>query len=674
LGPYEILAPLGAGGMGEVYRARDTRLGREVALKILPAEVANDPSRRQRFEQEARAVAALNHPNIVAVFDVGEGYMVSELVEGEPLSGLKAPLRRTLDIVGQIASGLAAAHAAGIVHRDLKPANILLTRDGRVKILDFGLAKLHAQRAAAAAETAAVNTEPGMVMGTVGYMSPEQVRGLEVDHRSDIFSFGLILYELLTGERAFAGETSADTLRAILREEPPELPDTVPVALREIVAHCLEKEPGDRFQTAHDLAFALATLAQSGSQRIAAPVVERRSPWLRLAWIAAAAQAALAIALVAWHGLSTRPRAVWKGTLLGGPEIAMTPRISPDGHTLAFLAMERGVTQIAVMKPDTGNWTVLTHKRNAGVPVELNWSPDGNKIYFDRYADARVPLGIFSVPALGGEEQLILEDAQLPEPLPDGSLLVLRLNAERQVQVYRLWPDSGRLQGFLIEGYASYAYGLPTARAFPDGRQAVILGDLLGPSRQGTPHVYVLDLASGQIRRLSTGAADDSLTAGFAVSRDGKSVLISRRAGDLTEIVSLPASGHGSPQVLLGSPLGVYDLDTGLDGAIYLDEWDIPLHILRFSATGGAATRISTLPSQAAGWGAATLLPDGRAVVPTRRAGKDALPLVNTTEETSPPRHCGRTESGGFCHRARAAAHPGHCQPLERPRHAAHCL
>jgi len=172
LGPYEILAPLGAGGMGEVYRARDTRLGREVALKILPAEVANDPSRRQRFEQEARAVAALNHPNIVAVFDVGEGYMVSELVEGEPLRGLKPPLRKTLDIAGQIASGLAAAHAAGIVHRDLKPANILLTRDGRIKILDFGLAKLRTKRAADAAETATLNTEPGVVMGTVGYMSP----------------------------------------------------------------------------------------------------------------------------------------------------------------------------------------------------------------------------------------------------------------------------------------------------------------------------------------------------------------------------------------------------------------------------------------------------------------------------------------------------------------------
>jgi len=197
--------------MGEVYRARDTRLGRDVALKILPSEVADDPLRRQRFELEARAVAALSHPNIVAVFDVGtEGgvsYIISELVDGESLRGAKFGLRKTLDIALQIAGGLAAAHDARIVHRDLKPDNILLTRDGRVKILDFGLAKFRAERTAAAdaAETLTVRSEPGTVMGTVGYMSPEQVRGLEADHRSDIFSFGVVLHELLTGQRAFHG-------------------------------------------------------------------------------------------------------------------------------------------------------------------------------------------------------------------------------------------------------------------------------------------------------------------------------------------------------------------------------------------------------------------------------------------------------------------------------------
>ena len=201
-----MVSPLGAGGMGEVYRARDPRLNRDVALKILPAEVAADPSRRQRFEIEARAVAALSHPNIVAVYDVGEGYIVSELVDGEPLRGARFGLRKTLDIAAQIASGLAAAHAAGVVHRDLKPENILLTRDGRAKILDFGLARMTQAPGHPDTTMPAPLTGPGVVMGTVGYMSPEQVRGLDADHRSDIFSFGVVLHEMLgraVGSRRF---------------------------------------------------------------------------------------------------------------------------------------------------------------------------------------------------------------------------------------------------------------------------------------------------------------------------------------------------------------------------------------------------------------------------------------------------------------------------------------
>ena len=234
--------------MGEVYRARDARLKREVAVKILPQEFATDPARRQRFEFEARTVAALNHPNIVAIYDVGTedgtSYIVTELIDGQPLRGGALGLRKSLDCAVQIANGLAAAHAAGIVHRDLKPDNILLTRDGRIKILDFGLARLNASRTAAAAtETLTIQTEPGVVMGTVGYMSPEQVRGKEADHRSDIFSFGVILYELLSGRRAFQGDTAVETMTAILKQELPDLPDTVPPGVRQIVHHCLEKDP-----------------------------------------------------------------------------------------------------------------------------------------------------------------------------------------------------------------------------------------------------------------------------------------------------------------------------------------------------------------------------------------------------------------------------------------------
>ncbi len=283
LGPYEILSPLGAGGMGEVYRARDTRLGRDVAVKVLPQSLANDADRLRRFEQEARSVAALNHPNILAVHDIGTidqvPYMVCELLEGETLrerlQGAALSSRRAAEIAIQTAHGLAAAHEKGIVHRDLKPDNIFLTKDGRVKILDFGLAKV--VRADATANggaqtmTAAEGspTEAGQVLGTAGYMSPEQVRGLQVDHRSDIFSFGAILFEMLTGKRAFKRDTAAETMTAILKEDPPELTQIssgVTPALERVVHHCLEKNPEQRFQSARDLAFDLESLSQhSGS-------------------------------------------------------------------------------------------------------------------------------------------------------------------------------------------------------------------------------------------------------------------------------------------------------------------------------------------------------------------------------------------------------------------------
>jgi serine/threonine protein kinase len=238
LGPYEILAPLGAGGMGEVYRARDSRLGREVALKVLPESFSKDADRLRRFEQEARAVAALNHPNILAIHDIGENvgapFIVSELLEG---SSLRAELehgplsaRKASDYAAQIAQGLAAAHDKGVVHRDLKPENIFLTKDGRVKILDFGLAKLTTKGEGAKGQSDGLTltsspTEAGMVMGTAGYMAPEQVRGAAVDSRTDIFAFGAVLYEMISGKRAFRRDTAAETMTAILKEEPPELDD-----------------------------------------------------------------------------------------------------------------------------------------------------------------------------------------------------------------------------------------------------------------------------------------------------------------------------------------------------------------------------------------------------------------------------------------------------------------
>jgi eukaryotic-like serine/threonine-protein kinase len=279
LGPYEILSTLGAGGMGEVYRARDARLDRVVAIKVLPASFSADSDRLQRFAQEARAVAALNHPNILSIFDIGNQdgapYVVCELLEGETLRDRlrngPLSLRKSIDHALQIANGLFAAHEKGIVHRDLKPENIFLTNTGRVKILDFGLAKLtrpEASSDSADAPTIQAATEPGAVMGTVGYMSLEQVRGKPAANRSDIFAFGAILYEMLSGKRAFYGDTSADTMSAILKEDPLEPSETdrhVPPGLDRIVRQCLEKNPAQRFQSAGDLAFGLEALTDASS-------------------------------------------------------------------------------------------------------------------------------------------------------------------------------------------------------------------------------------------------------------------------------------------------------------------------------------------------------------------------------------------------------------------------
>jgi serine/threonine protein kinase len=323
LGPYEVLAPLGAGGMGEVYRAKDTRLGRDVAIKVLPASFSADPDRLRRFEQEARAASALNHPNIVTLHDVGqhEGvpYVVQELLEGETLrermGGVAVPVRRVIDYGVQIANGLAAAHEKGIVHRDLKPENLFVTKDERVKILDFGLAKLTQPEAGGSggtkAPTLAGGTEPGVVMGTIGYMSPEQIRGETVDHRSDIFSFGAVLYEMLSGRRAFQGTSAADMMSAILKEEPPELSQTnrsIPLSLGRAVRHCLEKNPQARFHAARDVAFALEEVSGSSaptpSEASAAPARRRRA--LRLAAVVAALAALLATVLMSVRGVRER--------------------------------------------------------------------------------------------------------------------------------------------------------------------------------------------------------------------------------------------------------------------------------------------------------------------------------------------------------------------------------
>ena len=432
LGPYEILAPVGAGGMGEVYRARDSRLGRDVAIKVLPAAFSSDPDRLNRFEQEARAAAALNHPNILAVHDLGASdgspYIVSELLEGETLrdrlAGGALPPRKAIEYATQVAHALAAAHERGIVHRDLKPENIFITQSGRVKILDFGLAKLAQPEPTVATvsilPTKPPDTIPGLVLGTIGYMAPEQVRGLAADHRADIFAFGAILYEMLSGSRAFQADTPADTITAILKEDPPDLPvneHQIAPALARIVDRCLEKSTSNRFQTASDLAFSLEALSTT-SVRTDALNTGTTFPYRRgrgrLAWIVAALAATLAIAATARLYFRAAPAELKpiRFTVSVPSDVSMSATfarlsiaLSPDGAHLAFIGSKTGgPEQVWVRSFDALEPVAL---RGTDGVSDLFWSPDGRSIGF--FAAGRLK----RIAASGGPAQTICEGSDI---------------------------------------------------------------------------------------------------------------------------------------------------------------------------------------------------------------------------------------------------------------------
>ena len=374
LGPYEITAALGAGGMGEVYRARDTRLNRGVAVKVLPPSFAGDSERTRRFAFEARAASALNHPNILSVFDIGthEGrpYLVFELLEGQTLRAWldreRLPLARAVDFARQIAAGLAAVHRQGMTHRDIKPENLFVTADGRVKILDFGLARRAASEAVTVAGTSGLTplTGAGELLGTPGYMSPEQVRGGPTDAQSDIFSFGAVLYEMVGGVRAFKGDSAVQTMHAILEEDPPALPAPALRALPElewIVGRCLEKEPEARFQSAHDLGILLQSIA-GGPAGVPSPTVTpKRSvlrstwPWLAIAGLALAA-GALAFGRLT-SPAATDPPGIETLTFSGHDS---SPAASPDGNTIAFMSDRDGVPRIWLAQVSGGGEMELT--------------------------------------------------------------------------------------------------------------------------------------------------------------------------------------------------------------------------------------------------------------------------------------------------------------------------
>jgi Tol biopolymer transport system component len=441
IGPYEVSGQIGAGGMGEVYRARDPRLGRDVAIKVLPASFSSDPDRLQRFAQEARAAAALNHPNILAIFDIGEDkgapYVVSELLEGETLRDRlrSGPLstRKAIDFALQIAHGLAAAHEKGIVHRDLKPENLFITHDNRVKILDFGLAKLTRPdegSAAGDAPTMQVATDPGVVMGTVGYMSPEQVRGKPADHRSDIFSFGSILYEMLSGKRAFHGDSPADTMSAILKEDPPEFAETarnIPPALQRIVNHCLEKNPAQRFQSAGDVAFNLESLTETsaisgkGVLRPAAATARQRELLPAVLGLVAVVACAGAYFLGARRTATTS--SFHRLTFRRG-NIAHA-RFAPDGQTIVYdAALEGKPLELYTTRSDSTDSRPfgLNHTQLLAISSTGEMAVGLNAHSFSAFIQtgtlARVTLA-------GGAPREVSENVQAADWSPDGSELAI---------------------------------------------------------------------------------------------------------------------------------------------------------------------------------------------------------------------------------------------------------
>jgi len=515
LGPYEIQALIGAGGMGEVYRAKDARLDRIVAIKVLPASFSADHDRMQRFAQEARAAAALNHPNILSIFDIGDEkgspYVVSELLEGvtlrERLRSGALSSRKAIDYGVQVSRGLAAAHEKGIVHRDLKPENLFITSDGRVKILDFGLAKLTRPEAASEADAPTVHgvTEPGLIMGTAGYMSPEQVRGQTADQRSDIFAFGAILYEMISGKRAFHGETSADSMSAILKEEVPELSETVrnvPAGLERIVRHCLEKNPSQRFHSAGDLAFDLeslteisATSSKSGAQAAVAQVdgAESRRKLLSVAGVVTLAAAMVGLGWWLGRGSGALPPPEYQQITFRTGSIG-DARFTPDGSIVYSASWDGGEYQLYLARTDDNgsrelglkDADLLSISKNGELAIRLNTVNLGG--YARAGTLARVPLS-------GGTPREVLENVQDADWAANGeSMAVVRFVPENSH--WRLEYPIGKV---LLDGINWI--GQP--KISPDGK-LVAFADHENTGGDDEGSLAVIDL-DGHEKKLASG-------------------------------------------------------------------------------------------------------------------------------------------------------------------------
>jgi Tol biopolymer transport system component len=563
LGPYEVLGPIGAGGMGEVYRARDTRLDRRVAVKVLPARLSDDSDALARFQREAKAVAALSHPSILAIFDIGTSdgisYAVTELLEGETLGAHlgDGPLsvRKAVEYAIQIAHGLGVAHENGIVHRDLKPENLFLTKDGRVKILDFGLARQAPllQAGEMSSPTLTVYTEPGTVLGTVAYMSPEQVRGLPADARSDIFAFGVVLYEMLSGRRPFSRDSAAETMHAILAADPPELLETnrnVPAAVERIVHHCLEKRPEQRFHSAFDLAFDLEALSAS-SGTTAAPITRGAMRDKRVVGlIALLAAAAVGFLIGRTLGTTVQPtEAPTYRRLTYERGYMQNARFAPDGTTVVYSAGWRGEpTNIFTTRLDS------QESRSLGLgEASLLGVSSKSELAIGFEANGRMTLS--RVPLAGGAPREVIDRVGSADWSPDGSDLA----------VVRRVGDSSRVE-FPIGTILYTSNGsITNVRVSPGGDWVAFIDQDAGA-------LMVVD-RHGVKRMLSKGWGD---AFGVAWHPDGREVWFTAGKIGPAEFKSLRAVTMDGHERLISRMLGQIDLqDIGRDGRVLVQRVNI---------------------------------------------------------------------------------------------------